>query len=244
MKHNFLDGKVAVVTGGGSGLGKMLCHTLAQYGATVIVGDINEDAAARVADAISEEGGDMLSCKLDVASQESAAALVEFIQERYQHLDILINNAGIDSTLPVEELPVDVWEKIIAVNLSGPFIMSKAAFQLMANNPNGGNIINIASTASKMFWANASAYHASKSGLVGLSNALYVEGKKQNINVTTVIAGGMRTPFILERFPQTDPNKLQDPKYVAQTIAYVLSLPKEIVVPEIAIMPQGESSWF
>jgi NAD(P)-dependent dehydrogenase (short-subunit alcohol dehydrogenase family) len=244
MDDKFLKGKVAIVTGGGSGLGAAICQSLAGYGASVIVGDVNDRAATAVANVINEDGGDALSCNLDVTDAGSAAMLVAFIKQRYKKLDILINNAGIDLTTSVEELSVNEWEKIIAVNLTGAFIMAQAAFQFMMENQTGGNIINICSTASKMVWANASAYHASKWGLLGLSNALYVEGKEKNINVSAIIAGGMRTPFILERFPDTDPSKLQDPKHVAETIAYILSLPKEVVIPEIMVMPQKESSWY
>jgi NAD(P)-dependent dehydrogenase (short-subunit alcohol dehydrogenase family) len=244
MENIFLAGKVAIITGGGSGLGKIVSQVLAQYGATVIVGDVNEEAAASVARNINGNNGDALSCYLDVTHADTVAIVMNFIKERYHKLDILINNAGVDLTTPVEDLPVTEWNKIIAVNLTGAFIMAQAAFQLMTENPVGGNIINICSTASKMVWANASAYHASKWGLLGLSHALYVEGKKKNINVSAIISGGMRTPFILERFPETDPNVLQDPKHVAETIAYVLSLPKEVVIPELMVMPQKESSWY
>jgi NAD(P)-dependent dehydrogenase (short-subunit alcohol dehydrogenase family) len=244
MDGKFLKGKVAIVTGGGSGLGAAICQSLAGYGATVLVVDINEDAAESVVNTINEEGGDALCCVVDIAHADSAVELIEFTQECYKKLDILINNAGIDKTLPVEELSIHEWRKVIDVNLTGTFIMSQLAFGLMASNPEGGNIINICSTASKMIWPNASAYHASKWGLLGFSHALYVEGKEKNINVSAIIAGGMRTPFILERFPDTDPNKLQDPKHVAQTIAYILSLPKEVVIPEMMVIPQKESSWY
>jgi NAD(P)-dependent dehydrogenase (short-subunit alcohol dehydrogenase family) len=244
MDDKFLKGKVAIATGGGSGLGAAICQSLANYGATVVVADINEEAAESVTGKITKEGGDALCCELDITASDSAEVLMKFIKQRYKKLDILVNNAGIDLTLPVEELPVDGWKKVIDVNLTGAFIMSQLAFGLMADNPGGGNIINICSTASKMIWLNASAYHASKWGLLGLSHALYVEGKEKNINVSAIIAGGMRTPFILERFPDTDPNKLQDPKHVAETIAYILSLPKEVVIPEMMVMPQKESSWY
>jgi NAD(P)-dependent dehydrogenase (short-subunit alcohol dehydrogenase family) len=245
MDDKFLKGKVALITGGGSGLGAAICQSLASYGATIIVADINEKAATGVATAMHESWGNAVSwAHLDITDPDNAEVLIKFIKEKYQKLDILVNNAGIDLTLPVEELPVDGWKKVIDVNLTGAFIMSQLAFGLMADNPEGGNIINICSTASKMIWPNASAYHASKWGLLGLSHALYVEGKEKNINVSAIIAGGMRTPFILERFPDTDPNKLQDPKHVAETIAYILSLPKEVVIPEMMVMPQKESSWY
>jgi short-subunit dehydrogenase len=106
-----------------------------------------------------------------------------------------------------------------------------------------GHIINIASTASKRAWPNASAYHASKWGLLGFSHALHAEARKDNIKVTAVLAGGMQTPFILERFPDVDPALLQDPGNVAETVIYVLCQPNETVIPEVLVIPMKETSW-
>ncbi|HSJ56902.1 MAG TPA: SDR family NAD(P)-dependent oxidoreductase, partial [Anaerolineae bacterium] len=92
-------------------------------------------------------------------------------------------------------------------------------------------------------WANASAYHASKWGLRGLSYALHVEGRPHGIKVTSVIAGGMKTPFILDRFPDVDPDTLQDPANVAQTVRFLLSTPAETVIPEVMVIPMKETSW-
>lgn len=106
-----------------------------------------------------------------------------------------------------------------------------------------GHIINIASTAAKRAWPNASAYHASKWGLLGFSHALHAELRPHNIKVTAVIAGGMRTPFLLDRFPDIDLSTLQDPINVARTVQAVLLLPDETVVPEITVLPMCETSW-
>jgi short-subunit dehydrogenase len=107
----------------------------------------------------------------------------------------------------------------------------------------GGAIVNIVSTAAKRAWANASAYHASKWGLLGLSHALHVEGREQDIKVTAVIAGGMRTPFLLDRFPDIDIDTLLDPSAVAETVAFALSQPGRVVIPEIMVLSMKETSW-
>ncbi|HEX5368684.1 MAG TPA: short-chain dehydrogenase, partial [Dehalococcoidia bacterium] len=86
-------------------------------------------------------------------------------------------------------------------------------------------------------------YHASKWGLLGFSHALHTEGRSCGIKVTAVISGGMRTPFILDRFPDTDPSNLQDPENVAETVRFVLSQPAETVIPEIMVLPMKETSW-
>jgi NAD(P)-dependent dehydrogenase (short-subunit alcohol dehydrogenase family) len=161
---------------------------------------------------------------------------------RTGQLDILINNAGTDVTKAVEELSVDEWQHVLSVNLTGPFIMSRRALGLMSERGEGA-IVNVVSTAAKRTWANASAYHASKWGLLGLSHALHVEARAKGVKVTAVIAGGMRTPFLLDRFPDLDPRLLQDPATVAETVKFVLCQPLESVIPEVMVLPMRETSW-
>jgi short-subunit dehydrogenase len=103
--------------------------------------------------------------------------------------------------------------------------------------------VNIVSTAAKRAWVNAAAYHASKWGLLGFSHALHVEGRQHNIKVTAVVCGGMRTPFLLDRFPDIDLNNLQDPANVAETVRFVLLQPAETVIPEVMVLPMRETSW-
>jgi short-subunit dehydrogenase len=106
-----------------------------------------------------------------------------------------------------------------------------------------GHIVNVVSTAARRAWANASAYHASKWGLLGFSHALHVEARPHQVKVTAVIAGGMRTPFLLDRFPDLDPGLLQEPRNVADAIRFVLTQPDETVIPELMVIPMRETSW-
>lgn len=237
-----LQGKVAIVTGGGRGLGEAICQMLSEAGAIAIVADIQHNLAEKVSQDIQQDGGKAQALQLDVSNAEQVESAIGQIANQYGHLDILINNAGIDVTLPVDELTVQDWERIMAVNLNGPFIMSKTAIPYMKQQ-GSGHIVNIASTAAKRTWPNASAYHASKWGLLGFSHALHVEARPHNVKVTAVVAGGMRTPFLLDRFPDIDVNVLQDPKNVADTIRYVLMQPEETVIPEVMVLPMREKSW-
>lgn len=238
---NDLKEKITLITGGGQGLGKEICEVLAGDGATVIVCDINKNTAGEVSEKLQLEGKNAISYELDVSSAESVEKLHEEINKRFGRLDILINNAGIDKTKSLDEISLEEWKKIINVNLIGPFYLTKLGFSLMGKKGQG-QIVNICSTAAKRAWANASAYHASKWGLLGFSHASHVEGREKNIKVTAVIAGGMKTPFILERFPEVEPN-LQDPKNIAEVIGKILLLPEETVIPEIMILPMRETSW-
>jgi NAD(P)-dependent dehydrogenase (short-subunit alcohol dehydrogenase family) len=237
-----LSGKVAIVTGGAQGLGAAICRNLAAADVVTIVSDIREELAEKVAAEISAEGGKAIALKLDVTDEAQILSAVEKIISQHGHLDILINNAGTDLTVPIEEMGIQDWDRILAVNLRAPFILSKAVISHMKERKSG-HIVNIASTASKRAWANASAYHASKWGLLGFSHALHVEARPHKVKVTAVIAGGMQTPFILDRFPDTPLENLQDPKNVAETIRFILTQPAETVIPEVMVVPMNETSY-
>ena len=236
-----LEGKVAIITGAGRGLGEAICRTLADAGVHVAAADIRHDLAQSTARMI-QNGSRAAAFALDVGDERQAATVIQGTLDRFGRLDIVVNNAGTDYTLPVEEMDFDKWDQVIRTNLRGPFVLSKSAFPVMRKQ-GSGHIVNIVSTAARRAWANASAYHASKWGLLGLSHALHVEGRACGIKVTAVISGGMRTPFLLDRFPELDPSVLQDPVNVAQTVRFVLSQPDETVIPEIMVIPMRESSW-
>lgn len=241
-ERRLLDGKIVLVTGGGRGLGEATCRSLAEWGAVVLPADVRKDLADGVAADVRERGGHAEGLGLDVRDQDSAQKAMRAVLEEFGRLDVLINNAGTDLTLPFEELSMEDWDRILGVNLRGPILMSKLAFPIMRER-GAGHIVNVASTAAKRAWPNAAAYHASKWGLVGFTHALHVEGRAAGIKVTAVVAGGMRTPFLLERFPDLDPGVLQDPANVADTIRFVLTQPAETVIPEVMVIPMGETSW-
>jgi NAD(P)-dependent dehydrogenase (short-subunit alcohol dehydrogenase family) len=237
-----LKNKVALVTGAGRGLGAAICRSLAREEVSVALTDVNKNLLENTAREMRAEGCACKSYVMDVADERNVQEVIDTVVKDLGHLDIVINNAGIDYTKPFDEMSLDEWQQVLSVNLTGPFVVAKSAFPRMKGN-GGGHIVNIVSTASKRTWPNASAYHASKWGLLGFSHALHVEARKQNIKVTAVIAGGMRTPFIMDRFPDTDPKYLQSPDNVADTIKYVLSQPAETVIPEIMVIPMNETSW-
>ena len=238
---SWLRGRTALVTGSARGLGAALAEVLTASGARVVVADLDGEAASAAADGIRADGGEAIAVTLDVRSAGSAEAAVEAAVERFGGLDVLVNNAGTDLTLPFDEISPDAFDRVIDVNLRGPAIMTRAA--LPALRASRGAVVNIGSTAAFRGWPNASAYHASKWGLRGLGQGLFTELREHGIRVTTVFAGGMRTPFILDRFPDTPLDVLQDPRTVALAIRSVLELPADSVVPEITVLPMRETSW-
>ena len=241
-QHPSLQGKVVLVTGAASGLGAALARRLAASGASIFGVDRQ---AARLADHMAqlrEQGVQAHALGVDIADPTVAPRVVEHAVDVLGRLDILVNNAGTDVTLPIAELADQDWLRVVGTNLTAPFLLSKYAAGAMRRH-GGGHIVNIASTAAKRAWPNASAYHASKWGLLGLSHALHAELRADNIRVTAVVAGGMRTPFLLERFPELDPSALQDPQDVAEAIHSVLLLPPTTVVAELTVLPLRETSW-
>jgi NAD(P)-dependent dehydrogenase (short-subunit alcohol dehydrogenase family) len=239
---NKIDGKVIVVTGAGRGLGEAIAREMAAGHAKVVLVDVRVELVNKLAEDLQEMGEEALAISVDLCDENAIKAAFDQVVEHFGRIDVLINNAGTDQTVSIEEMSIEDWDRVMAVNLRAPFVTSKLALPVMRKN-GSGHIVNIASTAAKRAWANASVYHASKWGLMGLTYALHVEGRPNNIKVTAVVAGGMKTPFLLDRFPDIDTNNLQDPKNVAETIHYILTQPEETVIPEVMVLPMRETSW-
>lgn len=237
-----LRGQAVFITGAASGLGAALAATLARAGADIVATDIRLDALADTAAQLRGAGARVHTIGFDVADPAAARRALDEALEAMGRLDVLVNNAGTDVTLPIDALSDEDWLRVIGTNLNGPFFLARQAAAHMRGQ-GGGHIVNVASTAAKRAWPNAAAYHASKWGLLGLSHALHAELRSHGIRVTAVIAGGMRTPFLLERFPELDPALLQDPANVAEAIRAVLTMPRETVIAELTVLPMRETSW-
>ncbi len=232
-----LSDKVALVTGAGSGLGAATARVLATHGARVTVGDIDEGSARKV----SEEVGGR-AVHLDVAEPASAEATVEEILDAEGRIDILVNNAGVDFIRSATEMSLEEWDRVQHVNLRAPWLLSRAVFPHMVGR-GSGQIVNVSSTASKKGWPNASAYAASKHGVMGLTQALHAEGKEHGVRVMAVVAGGMRTNFFRTLDPPPPPENLQPPENVANAILFMVCAPAESVVHELIITPMTETSY-
>jgi NAD(P)-dependent dehydrogenase (short-subunit alcohol dehydrogenase family) len=246
MNDQPLQGKVVLVTGAGSGLGEATARAFANAGCSVVCIDINGEAAERVRRDLANQDTKSIALQCDVSNAEAVFKRVEAVDAHFGRLDIVVNCAAIDHTLSVDEMTIEQWDQVINVNLRGPFLLAKAALPLMRRQ-HSGHIINVASTAATRAWANASAYHASKWGLVGFSRGLGVEGRADGIRVTTIIPGGMRTHFF-DRFaeqhiPMPEQQNLQDPANVARVIVFATQGPPESALQEVIITPMTETSW-
>jgi NAD(P)-dependent dehydrogenase (short-subunit alcohol dehydrogenase family) len=241
-----VQGRTILITGGSRGLGAAIAQVLGEDGARLVIADIALERAQDRAAMLAEAGVQAMAMALDVGDEQQVLQVLTATRERFGRLDAVVNNAAIDITSPIAELSGNDWERIVRTNLTGPFLVAKHAAAVMGprtDGQGGGHIVNIASTASKRAWPNAAAYHATKWGLLGLSHALHAELRPQGIKVSAVVAGGMRTPFLLDRFPDIDPGLLQDPLNVARAVRFVLTQPDETVVPEVTVLPMRETSW-
>jgi len=233
-----LEGRVILVTGGARGLGFAIAQILHEAGANILLADLREDEAVNAASKLGLQR--VTPIFMDVGDEASVRDSMREIAAPYGRLDAIINNAGTDITAPLTELAVADWDRVVRTNLTGPFLVSKYGIPVLSS---GGHIVNIASTAARRAWPNASVYHASKWGLLGLSHAMHAELRPQKIKVSAIIAGGMKTPFLLDRFPDIDESTLQDPRNVANAVRFVLMQPEGTVIPEVMVLPMKETSW-
>ena len=237
-----LRGQVAFITGAARGLGQSIAERLARDGVRIVGVDQRSTLLEETMGGLRATGTEALAVPTDICDWNSLERALAKAQDSFGAVNIVINNAGTDVTAPIEELTPEQFERIIKTNLTAPFVLSKLAFGMMTG-AGGGQIVNIVSTAAKRAWDSASAYHASKWGLLGLSHALHVEGRRKNIRVGAVISGGLKTPFLLERFPDIDPQLLQEPANVAEAVRFMLTMPPESAIPEIMVIPTHETSW-
>jgi len=197
MSDGRLKDKVAVVTGGASGLGEGICHEFATEGARIVIADINETGAQSVAQEIGKGGGEASVVKVDITDPVSVADAVGGIVERLGTIDILVNNVGWNSLKPATDYTLEDWEKIRSLNLDGPWHMSKAVMPVLIRNGRG-KIVNISSGSGILAQPNMSAYGTAKHGLVGMTKTLAVDLARYKINVNCICPATVATPLVME----------------------------------------------
>lgn len=183
-----LDGKVAIVTGAGSGNGRGIAIGLASAGAAVCAADMMFSTAQETAAKIVSDGGRAIAAEVDVAKRSSIDGMMDTVMREFGRLDVLVNNAGTTNRDALVDVPEQEFDRVIAVNLKGPFMCTQAAVPRMSAS-GGGSIINIVSTSAELAPANISVYTASKGGLEALTRAMAVELARFNIRANGIIPG-------------------------------------------------------
>jgi NAD(P)-dependent dehydrogenase (short-subunit alcohol dehydrogenase family) len=184
--------KIAIVTGGGMGLGRALCEQLAREGATVIVADIKGDAATQVADRITQNGGNARAVQIDISKREDTANLIESTAAEFGRLDYIFNNAVLVIGGDARDISLEQWERALGVDLLGVVYGSVAAYRVMARQGHG-HIVNISSASGLVPQPGNTPYCTSKWGIVGLSLSLRFEGADLGVKVSCVCPGDMKT---------------------------------------------------
>mgnify|MGYP006113265877 CR=1 FL=1 len=229
---NHLTGKVAIVTGSTKGIGLSIAERLIGAGARVIV---TSRTAADVASVSARLGENALGVVCDVASPEECAAMVEEAVAHFGGLDLLVNNAGVGVFKPMSEMSVDEWQIQIDVNLGGVFYCSKAALPHLTASGDG-YIINVASLASRNSFARGTGYNASKFGLLGLTEAMMLDVRHDQVRVSIVMPGSVNTYF-----NDNEPERVRGWKLEADDCALavmqLLEYPKEAHVSRIELRP-------
>ncbi len=193
---NQLEKKVAVITGGGSGIGKAISLLFTKEGAKVVVSDIDEKGGKETVNIIKSNGGEAVFIKADTSKPEDNKTLIEQTIKHYGGLHIAVNNAGIGGPIkPVGEYPLEGWDKVIAINLSGVFYGMRYEIPAMLKTGEG-SIINMSSILGSVGFANSAAYVAAKHGIVGLTKSAAVEYASQNIRINSIGPGFILTPLI------------------------------------------------
>jgi len=220
-----LDGRVAVVTGGGSGLGAAMAKGLAQAGAALAIVDVNDAGAAQTVATIEEQGGTAVAMRCDVTSKAEVDALADRVVAELGRADVLVNSAGTAFRAPAEEFPEEEFDRIIALNLKGTYLPCQAFGRKMLAQ-GSGSIVNIASIGAFIAYPHASAYNASKGGVLNLTRVLALEWIDRGVRVNGIAPGLCDSPLTRARAKQSS---VTSDFLQARMLRKELILPRELV---------------
>ncbi len=236
-----LEGKVAIVTGAGSGIGKASAEVFAEEGAQVVVADWNKETGEQTAETIRRTGGEAIYCSADVSNARDAEAMVDAAVQRYGQLNVLFNNAAIQIMAKLADTAEDVWDRIQHVNLKGVFLGCKYAIPAMVRT-GGGSIINMASVLGFVGDSDLAAYCAAKGGVIALTKAGALAYGPHGVRINCICPGDVDTPLSQDYFNKDpDPDRLRrevSSKYALRRIAS----PREVA--QLAVFLASDASSF
>ncbi len=197
-----LQGKVAIVTGAASGIGKGIAEKFAKNGAKVVIADMDIKDAEATAKSFRDQKYDALAVEMDVTNEDQVIKGVEKTISTFDAVDILVSNAGIQIISPVDELSLDKWKKMLAIHLDGAFLTTRECLKNMYKQGKGGSIIYMGSVHSKEASLLKAPYVTAKHGLIGLCKVVAKEGAKHNVRANVICPGFVRTPLVEKQIPE------------------------------------------
>jgi NAD(P)-dependent dehydrogenase (short-subunit alcohol dehydrogenase family) len=231
-----LEGKIALITGAGTGIGKGIARTFAREGAKLVIASRSQENLEATAEELRQQGATVLVVPTDVTDEAEVKALFEQTMAEFGRVDILVNNSGAFDGGPLEDLSLAAWKKVIDVNLTGPFLCSREAMRIMKKQ-GGGRIINIGSISAQMPRMNSVPYTTSKHGLVGLTRAAALEGRAHGVVVSCLHPGNVLT----ERRGSSTASQDQEPMMTTDEIAMaaltMAALPLHVNMLEAIVLP-------
>ena len=228
-----LAGKIALVTGGSRGIGRAIAEALLEEGAKVAICGRSQGSLDAAVEELSAKG-EIAGAPCNMGRNEEVEALLAFVAERFGGLDVLVNNAGLGHFAPIHELTVEQWREVIDTNLSGVFYATKAAVPLMRKR-GGGFILNIGSLAGRNPFAAGAAYNASKFGLNGMSEAMMMDLRYENIRVSQIMPGSVETDFRPGGSESAD-WKLSA-RQIAETAVHLIGMPERNLASRVEMRP-------
>ena len=229
-----LEGKVAIVTGSSSGIGKAVALRFSEEGATVIIAARRVSLCSKVAEQINERGGKALSIPTDIRHEAQVEHLISQTAAHCGEVDILVNNAGIFGGGPLENTNTEQFDDVINTNIRGTFFCCRAAFRYMKTK-GGGTIINMSSVAGTDAWAGTGTYSASKFAIMGLTKALADEGRSWGIKVCAICPGGVAEDLVDHGLEAITQSGKISPFDVAETAVYLATLGPNTIVRQVMV---------
>ena len=234
-------GKAAIVTGAGTGIGRAIALALAREGAKVAVAGRRREKLGEVAQAIRQAGGEALVTVCDVSSEADSYRAVKDAEEAFGHVNVLVNNAGALSVSTVESISVEEWDRLMATNLKGPFLMSRAVLPAM-RQAGGGAIVNVGSVLGLVAMKDRAAYCASKGGVTMLTKAMALDHAQEKIRVNCICPAIVETDLIRELFSKSEEGRRARDIRLATLPLGKFGKPDDIA--ELAVfLASEESSW-
>jgi len=249
-----LDGKVAIVTGGGSGIGRATALSFAGEGANLVIADKDLSSAEKVSDEVKSLGRQALAMQIDVANRVQVNQMVEKTLETFGKIDVLVNSAGINRQSLAEEFSEEVWDSVLGTNLKGTFLCCQAVGKQMIRQKQG-KIINIASTAGHRGGFGQVAYGASKAGIIQLTRVLAIEWLKHNVRVNSVSPGTTMSPMfeglmktnhhlVRGREQMIPLGRMNQPEEVASVILFLASPESDNIIGQDILVDGGSCAVF